>query len=97
MRQAAVVVITLATILVFGQVLVSNVGVQPDAVRAAALADEIYAPSLQTTATATASPGALPEAGAASNGGLILLGAILLVVLGVSSVMLLASRHDRRT
>lgn len=102
MRQAAVIGITLATILVFGQVLMFNVGVRTDGARAAALSDEAYAPALQTTATATAaspaaSPGALPETGASSNAGLILLGAVALIVLGVSAVMLATSRRRSQT
>jgi LPXTG-motif cell wall-anchored protein len=99
MRQAAVIGITLATILVFGQVLMTNVGARADYARAATIsADDAYAPALQTTATATAaspaaSPGALPETGASSNGSLILLGAIALIVLGVSGVMLATGRR----
>ncbi len=97
MRQAAVVGITLAVILVFGQVLVSSFGVEVDYARAAALSVDVNAPSLQTTATTTASPGALPETGADSNASLILLGAVALIVLGVSGVMLVASRRDSQT
>lgn len=101
MRQAAVIGITLATILVFGQVLMFNVGVRTDYARAAALSDGAYAPALQTTATATASPGAspgaLPETGAASNANLILLGAVALIVLGVSAVMLVTTRRRSQT
>ncbi len=102
MRQAAVVGITLAVIMVFGQVLVSNVGVRADYARAATLsADDAFGPALQTTATATASPGAspaaLPETGAATDNGLILLGAIALIVLGVSGVMLATSRRKNQT
>lgn len=102
MRQATVIGITLATILVFGQVLMFNVGVRTDYARAATLsADEAYAPAMQTTATATASPatspGSLPETGAASNANLILLGAVALIVLGVSAVMLVTSRRRSQT
>ncbi|HEY0606770.1 MAG TPA: LPXTG cell wall anchor domain-containing protein [Herpetosiphonaceae bacterium] len=102
MRQAAVIGITLATILVFGQVLMFNVGVRTDYAHAAALSDGAYAPALQTTATATAaspaaSPGALPETGAESNASLILLGAVALIVLGVSAVMLVSTRRRSQT
>ena len=102
MRQATVIGITLATILVLGQVLMFNVGVRTDYARAAALSDEAYAPALQTTATATAaspaaSPGSLPQTGAASNANLILLGAIALIVLGVSAVMLMTGQRKRQT
>lgn len=101
MRQAAVIGITLATILVFGQVLMFNVGVRTDYARAAVLSDDAYAPALQTTATATASPGAspgaLPETGAESSANLILLGAVALIVLGVSAVMLVTTRRRSQT
>jgi LPXTG-motif cell wall-anchored protein len=103
MRQAAVVGITLAVIMVFGQVLVSNVGVRADYARAATLsADDGFGPALQTTATTTAaspaaSPGALPEAGASSSAYLILLGAIILIVLGASAVLVTSSRRGNQT
>lgn len=102
MRQAAVIGMTLATILLFGQVLTSNVGVQTEYARAATLsADDAYAPAMQTTATATASPaaspGSLPETGSTSNASLILLGAVALIVLGVSAVMLVTSRRRSQT
>jgi LPXTG-motif cell wall-anchored protein len=99
MRQAAMIGMTLAAIFVFGQVLMTNVGARTEYARAAMIsADDAYAPALQTTATATAaspaaSPGALPETGASSNGGLILLGAIALIVLGVSAAILASSRR----
>ena len=101
MRQAAVVGITLAVIMVFGQVLVSNVGMRADYARAATLsADDAFGPALQTTATAAASPatnpGALPEAGAESNAYLILLGAIMLIVLGASAVLVTSTRRGNQ-
>jgi LPXTG-motif cell wall-anchored protein len=89
MRQVAIVGLTIAAILVFGQVIVLGVA-------GTASASEYLAPALQATATVTA-PGSLPETGADSAFGLPLIGAIVLIALGVAIVTLLASRRTARS
>lgn len=95
MRQAAVVGLTIAAVLVFGQLLmVSNAGAAAALDRPAAA--EVYAPAAQTTATAVATPGALPNTGADTNLSLVLLGAVALVMLGATLLVLVASRRSGR-
>lgn len=90
MRQAAVVGLTIAAVLVFGQLfMVANVGAAPSAA-------EAYAPVAQTTATAVASAATLPNTGADSNLSMVLLGAVALVMLGAIVLVLVASRRGER-
>ena len=91
MRQAAVVGLTIAAVLVFGQLfMVANVGAAPSA-------SELYGVVAQTTATAASNASALPNTGAESNLSLILLGAVALVMLGATMLVLIASRRSTQS
>lgn len=96
MRQAVVIGMTIIAVLIFGQVLIAGVG--PSYVAAASVsADDAYAPAMQTTATATTSPGTLPETGAQSGSSSgILLGGLALIIAGTAAVLLLANRRERQ-
>lgn len=88
MRHAAIIGLTIAAVLVFGQLLVvSNISAAPGTVA-------VFAPAAQTTATAVANAATLPNTGADSNLSLILLGAVALVMLGATALVLIASRRS---
>lgn len=97
MRQAIVIGMTIIAVLIFGQVLIASVG--PSYVAAASVsADGVYAPEMQTTATATTSPGTLPQTGAqAGSSSGILLGGLALIIAGTATVLLLANRREQRS
>lgn len=97
MRQAVVIGVTIIAVLLFGQVLMASVG--PSYVAAASVTSGgAYAPEMQTTATATTSPGTLPETGAASDSSAsMLLGGVALIIAGSAALLLLANRRERRS
>ncbi len=108
MRQVGIVGVTLAAILVFGQLLSMSVGNGLATVASARVSERgDYAPDLQTTATATtttggttggttatASPGNLPNTGAGTNLGFLMLAGIGLIFVGAVTMLVMASRRQ---
>lgn len=92
MRRTIVVGLTIATLLLLGQVLVAGFGLGGSVQAATISLSSLGEAALQTTATAT-SPGTLPNTGGEGNLSLLILGAGALVMLGAAVLVLVSSRR----
>ena len=90
MRRTIVVGLTIAAVLLLGQVLVAGFGSSVGSVQAATISlSDLGEAALQATGTATS----LPETGSESNLSLLILGAGALVMLGAAVLVLVSSRR----
>ncbi len=94
MRRTIVVGLTIASVLLLGQLLVTVIGA--GSVQAAPISlSDLGEAALQTTRTAT--PGQLPETGGEGSLSLLILGAGALVMLGAAVLVLVSSRRSDST
>jgi len=91
MRRTIVVGLTIATLLLLGQVLVAVFGGDGSVYAATISLSDLGEAALQTTVTPT--PGRLPETGGEGNLSLLILGAGALVMLGAAVLVLVSSRR----
>jgi LPXTG-motif cell wall-anchored protein len=92
MRRTIVVGLTIATLLLLGQALVTVFGIGGNAYASTISLSDLGEAALQTTRTAT--PGTLPETGGEGGLSLLILGAGALVMLGAAVLVLVSSRRS---